>query len=777
MVKVEPPSGDPLRRRFLDQVIRDDDSPLFRFLCASSKSVVVDPELDSSVLMVREILKTADAVVWSPGNALHWHEDFHASELRASLPGAVVVSVSPFGLEGPWCERAATEFTLQCWSGGPVLRGTEELPPLTVGGESGLWVAGMCAAIGALSRLRSTDATGRGQLVDVSEFECVLWSQLPYPVTDFRMAGKERRDKRFRVLPGIHSTKDSLVGFMVVTGQQWLDFCSMLGRDDWLEDQTLFSAVERWRRADELSAAIEAWTSQRTTSEIIELASLMRIPVAPVARPATIADLDHFVERKSFVANSRGSFLQPNVPYILGDTAESRPAGSAPEVGADADAVLRSLNDRSQRATRSATPFDRLRVLDLTTFWAGPVVGGYLGMAGADVIKVESTARMDGSRYNTVKSLEDDDWWEWTPTVHGANTDKRGIAVDLSSPRGRDVFLQLVARSDVVIENFSPRVMGNLRLEYDDLRAANPGIILLRMPAFGLSGPWCDRSGYAQTIEMSSGLAWMTGYGDGGPELPNGICDPVAGGHATVALLLALAHRDRTGRGMWVEAAMVGSALNIGAEAIVHCSTFGQEPSRLGNRSPFCAPQGIYPAGTRVSSAHDAEELVGISIADDSQWLRLCRVLGDQAWARSPALSTLEGRQERHDEIDAGIAQWCAGRTADSIVEELWSNDIPVAKLIRPHEQIDIAQLQARGFFDELEHPITGRLPYARHPSTSGQAGRARPERRRPPLLGEHNMEVLLEIGLTISDIEALESDGVIGTRPSTVGPATGSIS
>ena len=396
-------------------------------------------------------------------------------------------------------------------------------------------------------------------------------------------------------------------------------------------------------------------------------------------------------------------------------------------------------------------------------------------MAGADVIKVESTARMDGSRYNTVKSLDDDDWWEWTPTVHGANTDKRGIAVDLSDPRGRDVFLQLVARSDVVIENFSPRVMGNLRLDYDDLRDSNPGIILVRMPAFGLTGPWCDRSGYAQTIEMSSGLAWMTGYEDGGPELPNGICDPVAGGHATIALLLALEHRDRTGRGMCVEAAMVGSAMNIGAEAIIHFSTFGQEPSRLGNRSPFCAPQGIYLASTEGNSA--AQESVGISIADDSQWLRLCHVLGDQAWARSLALSTLEGRQERHDEIDAWLTEWCADRTADAIVEQLWSNDIPVARLIRPHEQIDIAQLQARGFFDELEHPITGRLPYARHPSSSIQDGRARPERRRPPLLGEHNVDVFLEIGLTIFDIEALESDGVIGTRPSTVGPATGSIS
>ena len=730
--------------------------------------------------MVHDLLRAADAVVWSPGNPLCMREDLHARALRASMPGAVVVSISPFGLHGPWSERAATEFTLQCWSGGPMLRGTEELLPLTVGGESGLWIAGMCAAIGALGGLRSTGATGRGQLVDVSVLECLAWSHATYPVTAFRMAGTVRRDKRFRVLPGIHPARDGLVGFMVVTGQQWLDFCSMLGRDDWLEDQTLFSAVERWSRTDELLAAIQGWTAQRTTSEIIEFASDLRIPVAPVARPATITLLDHFVERESFVPNRRGGFLQPDVPYVLGDTAEPRPFGSAPEIGADAEAVLRSLSSprtvRPRRAAHATTPFERLRVVDLTTFWAGPVVGGYLGMMGADVIKVESTIRMDGSRYNTVKSLDDDDWWEWTPTVHGANTDKRGITVDLSDPRGRDAFLKLVAQSDVVIENFSPRVMPNLRLDYDDLCAANPAVIFLRMPAFGLTGPWCDRSGYAQTIEMSAGLAWTTGYIDGGPELPNGLCDPVAGGHATVALLLALEHRDRTGKGMCVEASMVSAALNVGAEAIVHCSTFGQEPSRLGNRSPFCAPQGIYPAGTRVNSARDAEELVGISIADDDQWLRLCRVLGDLAWAGDPALSAFEGRQERHDEIDARLTEWCADRTADAIVEQLWSSDIPVAKLIRPHEQIGIAQLQARDFFDELEHPITGRLPYPRHPSTSIQDGRARTGRRRPPLLGEHNVDVFLEIGLTSSDIEALESEGVIGRRPRRTGPATGSI-
>src|SRR6185436_19744872 len=140
------------------------------------------------------------------------------------------------------------------------------------------------------------------------------------------------------------------------------------------------------------------------------------------------------------------------------------------------------------------------------------------------------------------------------------------ISVEVSTEAGRSIALQLIAASDLVIENFSPRVMENFRLEWDAVSAANPRAVMIRMPAFGLDGPWRDRVGFAQTMEQATGMAWMTGHPDGPPIIPRGVCDPIAGLHAAFAAIVALVVRDRTGRGLQVECAMVESALNVAAE-------------------------------------------------------------------------------------------------------------------------------------------------------------------------------------------------------------------
>ena len=178
--------------------------------------------------------------------------------------------------------------------------------------------------------------------------------------------------------------------------------------------------------------------------------------------------------------------------------------------------------------------------------------------------------------------------------VPGSEHNKRGLTLDLAVARGRELARELIARCDVVIENYSPRVMDSWKLSYDDVRALNPRAIMVRSPAFGLSGPWRDRGGYAQTMEMASGLAWLTGWPDEPPEVPNGPMDPIAGTHATVALLLALEHRRRTGEGLLVEVPMIGGALNVAAEQVVEFSADGNLLQRQGNRSRFAAPQGAY---------------------------------------------------------------------------------------------------------------------------------------------------------------------------------------
>lgn len=187
-----------------------------------------------------------------------------------------------------------------------------------------------------------------------------------------------------------------------------------------------------------------------------------------------------------------------------------------------------------------------------------------------------------------------DQWWEWGPVFLCSNNNKRGVSVELSTEAGRAIALELVAASDLVIENFSPRVMTNFGLGWDAVRAANPRAIMVRMPAFGLDGPWRDRVGFAQTMEQATGMAWMTGHADGPPVIPRGVCDPIAGLHAAFAAVAALVIRDRDGSGMHVESTMVEAALNVAAEMMLEYSRNGIAMRRNGNRGPGACPQGVY---------------------------------------------------------------------------------------------------------------------------------------------------------------------------------------
>ncbi|MGH7820168.1 MAG: CoA transferase, partial [Candidatus Binatia bacterium] len=315
VLKIEPPEGDPLRRWTASgaRIADGDDGALFQFLAGSKQSIVADPDRSSDVDLAGDLVRGADLVVWTPGSRLAEHPEFSPRALAARAPRAVVAAITPFGLEGPWAGRAATSFTVQAWSGGPGQRGAPDRPPVVAGGRIDEWIAGTFAAVGILSSRWRTSATGRGELLDVSMLESSILTHAMHPVSFFTIAGRPYRANRTVNLPDVHRAKDGYVGFMVVTGQQWFDFCAMIGRSEWREDESLLRFDRRSARRAELWPVIQAWMSERTISEIIELAAALRIPVAEVGTGATIPTFDHFVERKFFVRNPRGGFLQPDV--------------------------------------------------------------------------------------------------------------------------------------------------------------------------------------------------------------------------------------------------------------------------------------------------------------------------------------------------------------------------------------------------------------------------------------------------------------------------------
>ncbi|MGV0645764.1 CoA transferase [Mycolicibacterium sp. XJ2546] len=762
VIKVEPPQGDWLRRWSASgaQIASGEDGALFSFLAGAKHSVVADP--DSDIDFVNALLSEADAVVWSRGSSVAEHVVCTPAAIRSAHPHLTVTSITPFGLSGPWADCAATEFTLQAWSGGIVGlgRGSADRAPVYVGGQVGEYLAAAYASAATLaSRVR-----GGAELVDVSMLETQVLGLTYYPVSYFEMLGRPWRDARRLTVPGIARAKDGLIDIGCGTAQQWFDLCAMTGHDDWIDEESPLSITEQANeRADELYA----WVESHTVDEIRDLATAFRIPNAPVANGANAVGLDHFRERGSFVKNPRDGFDQPGPPYRM-HPAVLRAPEPAPRLGEHTEhyrprghSGRKTPPNRAERDISAKLPFEGLRVIDMTTFWAGPSCTHLLAMLGADVIHVESTRRPDGTRLIAGIPVTEDQWWEKSPIFSGLNTNKRGVTLDLQSAAGRDLLNRFIATADVIVENFTPRVLDQIGLDFAAVQAVRPDTVMLRMPGFGLDGPWRDNPAFAYVIEAASGISWLTGYPDRNPYEPYSVGDPNAGIHALNALLLALEHRRRTGEGVLVEAAMVDAALNVAAEQVIEYSAYGALLQRDGNRGPTAAPQNLYRTND-IDEFGRADCWVAVAVADDEQWAGLREALGRPEWASQPQLATTAGRRAHHDTIDEHLAAWCADRSGDEIVETLWSHGVPVGKVMQPHRQTELAQLVARGFFEDVGHPVNTRTPHSTLPFKMSR-GPERVHVQSAPLLGQHNHELLSELGLSDEEIADLQDRGVIG--------------
>lgn len=766
VVKIESPEGDPLRRWSASgaTVPAGGDGALFSFLAGAKHSVVADLAGDADVALVNRLLASADAVVWSAGSKVAEHPDFTPGAIHRRHPHLTVTSITPFGLEGPWRDRAATEFTLQAWSGGIVGlgRGEQERAPVFVGGQVGEYLAGVYASTATLaSRWRRIDG-GAGELLDLSMLETQILCLTYYPVSYFEVLGRPWRDTRRPTVPGVAQAKDGLVDMGCGTAQQWFDLCAMVGHPEWIDEESPLSITEQ---ANIHAGELFAWLAETPVDEIRELASAFRIPNAPVANGANVTSFDQFVERDSFARNPRDGFQQPGHPYRM-RPAQLRPPQPAPRLGEHTEHYRAAPLPARPAPTGAAKrlPLSGIRVLDMTTFWAGPCCTHSLALLGAEVIHVESTRRPDGTRMIAGIAITEDQWWEKSPIFEALNTNKKGLTLDLQSSRGRELLRELSATCDVVVENFTPRVLDQIGLEFATVQSIRPDIVLVRMPGFGLDGPWRDNPAFAYVIESASGVSWLTGYPDRTPYDPYSIGDPNAGVHALNAILLALEHRRRTGEGVFVEAAMVDAALSIAAEQVIEYTAYGALLERAGNRGPTAAPQNLYLSAD-IDEFGRLDSWVAIAVATDDQWDSLGRALGSPSWTTDPKLSTESGRRTHHDAIDEQLAAWCGQRGRDEIVATLWDAGVPVAKVMQPHRQPELEQLAFRDFFEEVDHPVNGPARLSTVPMRFS-AGPHKFHTEHAPLLGQHNHELLSGLGLSDSEIAALETDGVIGSAP-----------
>jgi len=387
-----------------------------------------------------------------------------------------------------------------------------------------------------------------------------------------------------------------------------------------------------------------------------------------------------------------------------------------------------------------------LRVLDFTRVLAGPYASRILADFGAEVIKVQSRKTATGAELNT------------TGYFNTWNRNKLGVTLDLGRPQGRELARKLVSISDVVLENFTPRVMPNWGLDYENLKKVKPDLIMVSLSGMGETGPWRDFTAFGPTIQALSGITWLTSFT---PDTPLGLgysyADHVAGLMAALAVLLALEYRYRTGQGQYIDISEYEAMLTLLGPAIMDCSVNNNLTIPHGNRPDYtlAAPHGCY-------QCRGEDRWCAIAVFTEEEWCRLCRVLGEPQWSKESRFSTLSSRKEHAEELDKLVEQWTIEHSPEEVMSRLQEAGVAAGVVGDAKQVAADPQLEARGFFTQLEHPVLGKTT---SDTTPIKLSRTPAQfRRAAPLLGQDNRYVFEELlGMGEPELKRYIEDGIIG--------------
>ena len=411
-----------------------------------------------------------------------------------------------------------------------------------------------------------------------------------------------------------------------------------------------------------------------------------------------------------------------------------------------------------------------VRILDLTRFWAGPLAARVLADMGAEVVKVED---LRSRGLASVASLQDSQMtaglfpngvpgeqpWNRSGMFNDYHRNKYGVTLDLTTQRGKELFLELVSISDVVIENYTPRVMKNFGLTYPVLKEVNPTLIMISMPGFGSQGPYSNYMALGTIVEPYCGMSSLMGYEKDGPSLMGvNYSDPASAMNAASAITLALFHRRRTGKGQYIDLAHIEAMACLIGHAYVGYSMNKKQPERRGNRHPSWAPHGCY-------RCKGEDEWVVIAVANDEEWDSFRRAIGNPPWAGEKRFSDHLSRLKNHDELDKLIEEWTIRHDHYEVMHILQQTGVVAAPVVTNKELLEDPHLKAREFYWDVPHPQAGTFPYPRLPQLFSKTPAVL--RSSAPCLGEHNEMILSGLlGVAKDELEELEAQGVIGTRP-----------
>ncbi len=406
-------------------------------------------------------------------------------------------------------------------------------------------------------------------------------------------------------------------------------------------------------------------------------------------------------------------------------------------------------------------PMTGVRVLDLTRVYAGPICTKMWTDMGAEVTKIETVQRLDmpprGHSYAENEPGEEP--WNRAAHFHLLNSGKRGVTLDLNSPQGIALFKRLVQVSDVVVENYSPRVMKNFGIDYPVLRKLRPDIIMVSLSGYGQTGPQREYLAYATVIEAAC-LSAFTGYPNGKP-VGSGTAhaDWTLGSAGAAAGLMALLYRNRTGKGQHVDVAGREAMATRLGEFIMDYVMNKRRHGPIGNDHPAFAPHGCYPA-------LGEDRWVAIAVRSDDEWRELKEAMGNPAWADDPKFETALGRWDNRAMLSGPIGEWTRDREPEELARELQRRGIPASVVFDVRDVLLSPHYKERGLFQVIAQTRVGKRPLAKQ-MPARFSGAAEAGLSPAPLLGEHNRLVLGDVlGVPDAEMHALEEAHVIGSRP-----------
>jgi crotonobetainyl-CoA:carnitine CoA-transferase CaiB-like acyl-CoA transferase len=757
VIKLEGPGGDPSRALgpFPDGRRDPEQSGTFHYLNAGKRGVVADLDDPEQREFLHDLLAGADVLVENTEPAAYARWGLDAEVLLERHPHLVAVSISPYGRSGPLAEWPGSDLTAQATSSLPLALGMPDREPLRIPFDQADYQAALHAFSAALSALYERRTSGRGQGVDVSTAQvmayCVGGMHLVGAKGGAKWGQRSTSMKGSMYPTGFFACKDGFVCIASQTPKQWEAFLALMDNPKWAKEGQAGNAVYLGlvdsKPADK---HFRTWLMEYTREELLQMAVAENIVmgVAQTVDEVLASEQLAFRELWSELTLGDRPVRVPKPGYAMSVT-PTRIAARGPALDADGATLRGALPApiRLERGPRSARPLEGVRVLDFGWNWAGPMAGQLLADMGAEVIRVETSKRQDLMRFLDYTSFF---------FCHN-NRNKMSATFNVAKAEGAELVRRLARKADIVMDNFAAGVMARNGLSYEDLRAENPGIVVVSMSMAGQQGPLSAMRGFASIATGYSGLELMVGY----PEidtstglLPFGLGDTSMAIQAVAGALAALHHRERTGAGQFVDVSQIDSATAALGEPLIDFQLSGRITGPQGNGHTFHCPHGVF-------AASGEEQWLAVAVRDAREWRALCRVIGRDAWAGDASFDGPEKRRARAKEIDSAIAGWVRGRDRDGAAAELAGAGVPAAPLLDLEERNAHPHFQARGLV--LEHEFEGFDPCRIYATPWLLSATPAALVRKTPKLGEDNDYVFRELlGLGAEEIERLTEEGVL---------------